>query len=156
MKNLYTVIPILGVLVLFLSCARENPVTAVDADVVPDLVQTALQEKYPEAGEVEWYQSGNKFEAEFEADDRETTVLFNKRGKLLMTETELEEGDLPQSVRDYLAANYPDHPIEEADKEENRKGLFYEVELMIDGQEVELRFDADGNFIEAEKEEAEQ
>lgn len=140
---------------MLLSCARENPVTAVEADVVPDAVQAALQAKYSEPEEVEWYQSGNKYEAEFEADDKETTVLFNKRGKLLMTETELEEEDLPQSVRDYVAANYPDHPIEEADKEENRKGLFYEVELMIDGQEVELRFDADGNFIEEEREETE-
>lgn len=48
--------------------------------------------------------------------------------------------DLPQSIKDYVATNYPDTTIKEAEFEDGE----YEVELEND---IELCFDAQGNFI---------
>lgn len=52
--------------------------------------------------------------------------------------------DLPQVIRDYIATNYPDNSIIEAEKEDDNS---YEVTL---DNGVELEFDADGTFVSAE------
>lgn len=52
--------------------------------------------------------------------------------------------DLPQLIRDYITANYPDNTIIEAEREDDNT---YEVTL---NNGVELKFDADGNFVSAE------
>ena len=49
--------------------------------------------------------------------------------------------DLPQAVLDYIAANYPDNTIIEAEREDDNT---YEVTL---NNGMELKFDADGNFL---------
>lgn len=52
--------------------------------------------------------------------------------------------DLPQAILDYLAANYPDNSIIEAEREDDGT---YEVTL---NNGLEILFDAEGNFLEAD------
>ena len=52
--------------------------------------------------------------------------------------------DLPQAVRDYIAANYPENTIIEAEREDDGT---YEVTL---NNGLEILFDAEGNFLEAD------
>lgn len=52
--------------------------------------------------------------------------------------------DLPQVIRDYIATNYPDNTIVEAEREDDDN---FEVTL---NNGVELEFDASGNFLSAE------
>ncbi len=52
--------------------------------------------------------------------------------------------DLPQAVRDYIAANYPNNSIIEAEREDDGT---YEVTL---NNGLEIHFDAQGNFLEAD------
>lgn len=57
--------------------------------------------------------------------------------------------DLPEAILDYIAENYPDSTIEEAEREKNRHGdIIYEVELDT-GEE--LTFDEAGNFLGVEE-----
>lgn len=48
--------------------------------------------------------------------------------------------DLPQSIKDYIATNYPNNTIKKAEFEDG------EYEVKLDG-DIELCFDAQGNFI---------
>lgn len=61
-----------------------------------------------------------------------------------LDDEDIEISQLPQAVRDYISANYPDNTIIEAELEDDGK---YEVTLN-DG--TELYFDAAGNFLSAE------
>lgn len=58
-------------------------------------------------------------------------------------EEDIDPADLPQTILDYIAENYPDNTIIEAEKEEEG----YEVTL---NNGVELEFDAEGNFLSEE------
>lgn len=51
--------------------------------------------------------------------------------------------DLPQAIQDYIAENYPDNTIIEAEMDEEG----YEVTL---NNGVELKFDQEGNFVSSE------
>ncbi|MGB1241275.1 MAG: PepSY-like domain-containing protein [Chitinophagales bacterium] len=54
--------------------------------------------------------------------------------------------ELPSLITDYIAANYPTAVILEAEQEDDGE---YEVTL---DNGLEIKFDADGNFLEEEKE----
>jgi hypothetical protein len=56
----------------------------------------------------------------------------------------IEPSDLPQNILDYIAENYPNNTIIEAEIEDDGN---YEVTL---NNGVELEFDSDGNFLSAE------
>lgn len=52
--------------------------------------------------------------------------------------------DLPSAITDYVADNYPDDAIEEAELEDDCQEDYYEIELDSD---EELYFAADGSFL---------
>lgn len=56
---------------------------------------------------------------------------------------EIDVATLPQAIKDYVTANYPDASIEEADK-----SLETGEYLVFLDNELELLFDKDGNFLE--------
>lgn len=100
--------------------------------------------------EAEKENNGN-FEIELSDD---TKLIFDANGNFLGRADEDDNDDrddddiavseLPQVIRDYIAENYPDNTIIEAEREDDNS---YEVTL---NNGVELEFDADGNFVEAE------
>ncbi|MCC7224699.1 MAG: PepSY-like domain-containing protein [Chitinophagales bacterium] len=77
-----------------------------------------------------------------------TEIYFDADGGFLFAESADDDDDinidpatLPTAILDYLAANYPDMTIEEANMED---GGGYEVEF---GGGFNLYFDANGNFL---------
>lgn len=88
--------------------------------------------------------------------DNGLEVEFDMDGNFLKEEMDDDEGeddddkiaveDLPSVITDYIAANYPGTTIVEAEREDDGG---FEVEL---DNGLELEFDADGNFVEAEME----
>ena len=100
--------------------------------------------------EAERENNGN-FEVELSNDEE---LIFDADGNFLgraedddedeRDEEDIAVEDLPQAVQDYIAANYPGVAVIEAEREDDGK---FEVTL---SNGVELHFDAEGNFIEAE------
>jgi uncharacterized membrane protein YkoI len=62
--------------------------------------------------------------------------------------------DLPQAIKTYVEVNYPGYALDEAEKETDCSGLtVYDVEIeQGEENELELTFDADGNFLYSETE----
>ncbi|SOC79924.1 Putative beta-lactamase-inhibitor-like, PepSY-like [Salinimicrobium sediminis] len=97
--------------------------------------------------EAELENNGN-YEIELSTDVK---LVFNANGDFLgrvddddnddKDDEDIAVADLPQSIRDYIAENYPDNSIIEAEKEDD--GTF-EVTL---NNGMELKFDAEGNFV---------
>jgi len=115
---------------------------------VPAAVKTAFQQKYPNAKETKWEKENSNFEAEFEINETDYSVLIDASGNILETEIEIDNNALPSNVKDYVSKNYSGQKIKEAAKITDAKGIVtYEAE--IKGED--LLFDSNGNFIKEEK-----
>lgn len=115
---------------------------------VPASVKASFQKLYPNAKEVKWDKESEKFEASFEINKIDNSVLFDAQGNLLETEIEIAINQLPQSIKDYVTKNYPKQKIKEAAKITDDKGVVaYEAEI----KGMDLLFDASGKFVKAEK-----
>ncbi|HEY4798270.1 MAG TPA: PepSY-like domain-containing protein [Bacteroidia bacterium] len=136
MKKIFLAMALMGIVSLSASAAGETE--------VPAAVKSSFQKLYPKAEKVKWGKEDVNYEAEFKQNGTEMSCLFDKDGKLLETETEIEISALPKAVSDYVTKNYPNDKIREASKIVDAKNVVtYEAEV----KEGDLVFDAQGNFI---------
>jgi hypothetical protein len=115
---------------------------------VPAPVKTAFQKNFPQAKAEKWEKEGGNFEAEFELNTSEQSVLFDAQGNLLETEVEIELNKLPKGVLEYVKANYKGQNVKEAAKIADAKGtVTYEAEI----KGMDILFDSNGKFIKEVK-----
>lgn len=118
---------------------------------VPQAVKDALQKMYPNAKVSEWEMEDGNYEAEFDNNKVETSVVFTPAGLHVMTEVEIPATQLPQGVHDYVKTNLGGKKITEACKMTSAAGVVtYEAE--VGGKDY--IFDANGNYLSTESEEA--
>ena len=128
---------------------RKNG-TPVNPSNLPQVILNYISTNYPNQTivEAESYTENSMTYYEVELDNG-IEFYFDSNGNVL------EEGDsddeyidpstLPQAILDYIAINYPNLTIEEAEMEQDDNGnTVYEVELSDD---TELYFDANGNLL---------
>ena len=119
---------------------------------VPAPVKAAFAKLYPNVKDVDWEKEGANYDAEFEVNKTESSVVFAATGNLLETEIEINVSALPKSASDYLAKKYPKNKIAEASKITDAAGtVTYEAEV----GDYELIFDSNGLFIKEIKEDKE-
>ncbi|MCA0428238.1 MAG: PepSY-like domain-containing protein [Bacteroidetes bacterium] len=111
---------------------------------VPASVKTAFQKNFPQAKVKKWEKEESNFEAEFELNKTEQSVLFDAQGNLLETEVEIELNQLPKGVLEYVKANYKGQKVKGAAKITDTNGtITYEAEI----KGMDLLFDSNGRFI---------
>lgn len=111
---------------------------------VPVQVKTAFQKQFPNTKEAKWEKEGNNFEAEFELNNTEQSVLLDAQGNLIETEIEIAVNQLPNGVLDYIKTNYQGEKVKEAAKITDVKGVItYEAEI----KGMDLIFDSNGKFV---------
>jgi DNA-binding response OmpR family regulator len=75
-------------------------------------------------------------------------ALFDATGKLLETEFEIEEGDLPQAVKATIAKDFAGYKLDEIEKSTDAKGIIaYEMEATKAKTKLILCFDANGKLV---------
>jgi len=127
----------------------ESDEEEIDPADLPQTIIDYLAENYPgvDIDEVE-YDDDGYYEVEL---DNGVELYFDEDGNLIGMddddeedegdEEEIDPADLPQTIIDYLAENYPGVDIDEVEYDDDG---YYEVEL---DNGVELYFDEDGNLI---------
>lgn len=116
---------------------------------VPTVVKSALQTKYPNAKELKWEKEKGNYEAEFEVNETDYSLLIDIAGNILETEIEIKVDELPAKAKDYISKNYAGQKIKEAAKITDSKGVVtYEAEA----KGKDLIFESNGNFIKEETE----
>jgi hypothetical protein len=116
---------------------------------IPAAVKTKFASLYPTVKKAKWGQEGANYEAEFELNEVETSVLFDVSANVLETESEIKASELPKPVTDYCAKTWAGKKIKEASKIIDSKGtVTYEAE--VDG--MDHIFDSNGSFIKSVKE----
>lgn len=137
----------------------ENRLT-VEPSELPTTIKTNVDETYFETY-IENAVAARGLGYEIELGNGET-IYFSERGEGLVSRRGFRHGhgpcgrghrgtpvalaDLPTSITDYIAANYPDAETKRA-KTNNHNGNYF-VLIKTDDGRVVLKFDADGNFIE--------
>lgn len=137
MKKSVIVIPLLMVsLASFAQKKKEQN--------VPQMVKNAFVEKFPKAKGVKWDREENNFEASFDLNSSDYSVLLNKDGKIVETEVAIKVSQLPKNALQYLNENYKNQKVKEAAKIVTEKGdLIYEAEI----KGKDLLFDEEGSLI---------
>lgn len=121
--------------------------------VVPDKVQIAFKEKFPEAKKIAWEQeSDNEWEGEFKKKGVEYSANFNSDGEWIESEHEIKTSEIPSIVKNTLDAEFTGFKIEESEIAETTSGTFYEFELENDDSEFEIVIDAAGKLVKNESE----
>lgn len=142
MKNILTI----AALAIAIGCTAQ---TVKEADV-PAPVKAKFTSLYPAVSVEKWEKEGANYEAEFEQNETETSVVFDASGNLILTETEIPVSSLPKGVSDYFAKNNAGAKIKEAAKITAADGtVTYEAEV----KGADYIFDANGNFIRKDAEE---
>jgi len=151
--------------------------TAINTGQLPESIPVYINENYPgaEIEEAEKLENseGTFFVVAIESEnDEEMELLFGESGSFIEELIEMDDegaggdddegdedggeenevvidvADLPDAVLEYVGQNYSDFTITEAEMETKQDGVFYEVELTgPDGEEVDLIFDQNWNFI---------
>jgi hypothetical protein len=112
---------------------------------VPKSAKDAFVKLYPKATEVKWDKENQGYEASFKLNGKDMSVIFDKEGKVLETETAIEISQLPKGVEKYVMENYKGFKITGAAKIVNSKGeVTFEAEVSKDKIKKDLLFDANG------------
>ncbi len=119
---------------------------------VPVAVKEGFKKNFPNSKAEKWEKEGANYEAEFDLNKIETSVLLDATGNVLETESEINIQQLPTAATAYLQKNAAGQKIKEAAKITDSKGtVTYEAEA----GGADYIFDSTGAFIkkEVEKEE---
>ncbi len=135
-------------LVVFILFAFVVSISAQEVNV-PVKVKDAFAKMHPTAKDVKWGKEGKKeFEAEFKENGIATSLVFNREGKLLETETVIKVTELPKGAAEYVAKTHSGYTISEAAKIVNAKKMItYEAEVTKGKEKKDLFFTVDGKPI---------
>ena len=117
---------------------------------VPEVVKAKFSALYPNAGMAKWKMEDGKYEASFEQNKMETSVILSPEGNVLETESVIDVTALPQTINDYAVTQLGGKKISKAEKVTSANGtVSYEIEV----DETDYLFDANGQFTGKEEEE---
>ena len=143
------------VLVFGLSRCTTN--TEETTDQTPEIVLNTFAKMFPDATEVEWEaEDENEWEADFVVGEIGMSAEFSANGKWLETETELHKADVPKMVVEAVLAKYPKCEWREFSEVRSEDFMAYEVEIIHQGEEVELLVTGSGEILENAGEEEEE
>lgn len=115
---------------------------------LPLVVKTAFDKAYGKPGTVKWdKEDKDNYEASFTLRGKEISVVYSGDGTLLETESEIDTGELPSPVKEYINSHYKNARISEAAKIVKKDGkVIYEAEV----NKKDLLFDASGALLETD------
>ncbi len=114
---------------------------------VPQVVKTAFAKAYPKVKDVKWDKEDGAYEASFDQNKADASVLFNADGTIKEVETEIEHNQLPAAVKNTLAKEYADYKVEGAAKIVAGGVTTYEAEVKKGKQTFDFIFDVDGKLL---------
>lgn len=110
---------------LMISCdADDNPNVE-----TPSVVLNTFQSNFPNALDIEWEKARENFEVEFELDQIEHTALLSSDGMLIKYKYDMLLSELPETVRQYLKANYETNEIDDVEALNVDESVYYQVEI---------------------------
>ena len=118
----------------------------------PPAAKASFAANYPTAQKVKWsVEKPGEFEVDFTLNKVESSALYDANGKLLETEAEVKESELPQAVKATIAKDFAGYKLDETEKAIDTKGIItYAMEASKGKVKLELSFDTNGKLLSKE------
>lgn len=123
------------------SCAGQD----ISQTEVPSVVVNSFAKVYPGVKAAEWEKKDVNYEAEFEIDTTEHTILLDGTGAIVQSKQEIMATELPEAVSNSLAQQYQGQQVDDAELVEKSGQKYYQVELEGKLKDTKLVFDEAGN-----------
>jgi len=114
---------------------------------VPVAAKAKLNALYPKAEKVKWDKEDANFEANFDLNNVEMSILLDAKGNLLETETELKKDDLPDAVKATLAKDFAGYKVEETAKIVRDGKTTFEADVKKGETKLDAIFNPDGTLF---------
>jgi hypothetical protein len=115
---------------------------------LPVAVKESFHKSYASAKQVKWDKEKENYEASFDWNGADHSVLYNAEGQTVETEVEIKVSELPAAAKQYMETHYNGKTIKEAAKITDAKQVItYEAEI----KGMDVLFDAQGKFIKTVK-----
>jgi hypothetical protein len=137
-------------LAMFVAALAPAPAQTLTASQVPAAVQHGFQAKFPTVKLAEWkLKSDKNYEAEFTLKGTDIAAKFDSTGKWLETESAIPLSQVPQAVRDALAARFKGYKVVETQTLQrwNESAPVYEMHVENARETVKAQFDAGGAIL---------
>lgn len=144
-KMFLMVAALLSATMFFSSCSSDDD----NNNRAPnETLASALSSLYPNAKGISWETKGSYYVADCYVDNYDADVWFNAQGVWQMTEFDISYANLPQAVKDALAASdYSTWKIDDVDKLVYASGeVRYVIEVESGAKEYKLYFMEDGTL----------
>lgn len=121
-------------------------VTSCKSDNVPEAVNKAFQNKFPNATNAKWdKENAHEFEADFVWNGAKYSANFSDTGEWLETESTISFNQLPEKVQKAFNNSYPGANVKAVAKIETSKSTTkYEVEIKQSIKNKEVLYIEDG------------
>lgn len=126
---------------IFMSC------DICDDGIPPKAVRSEFKAMYSGVRDVEWEREGKNWSVSYEIQGVECESLYAPDGAWLMSEQDMSYVDVPQRIKDYLAASiYGSLRLDDNTVEyyKTPEGNFYRFELDENGRDIEVDVTVDG------------
>lgn len=128
---------------LFIGCSNQAEFK------VPKVVQKNFETMYPGEEDPNWQLDKNgNYEAKFKKGGIHYRADYTPKGMWVETEQNIKKKALPKAIKKRLKKDFEYEKIYEIEKvSHHQKGLFYDVELKIEGKKKDIEFLTDGTVI---------
>jgi len=142
MKKLFLLLISFGLVVVI---SAQQP----KSEKIPSATKTGFAASFPTVQKVKWsVEKPGEYEAEFRLNGNEASALFDDKGNLLETETEIGSQALPQAVKTRIARDFAGYKLNEIEKSTDPKGVVsFEMEAVKGKEKLELSFDITGKLL---------
>jgi len=149
MKTLYFIFIFASLFVGFraqIPATAGGPLTA--EEKTPASIQEKFKKEYPEITPT-WHVADNYYVADFTDTNsfKGTSIAYDKNGKVVRRESEMENSSYPAGINNYFVKNFPGEKFKTW-KSQNERG---EQRYCIKREYEVLWFDKEGNYIDPEK-----
>ena len=89
----------------------QSQAQKINESEVPQMVKTAFTKAYPAAKEVKWNKEDSAYEASFDQNKKDMSVLLDEKGMIKEVETTIAKSELPKAVQNALAKDYAGYKL---------------------------------------------
>jgi uncharacterized membrane protein YkoI len=119
---------------------------------VPAPVKIAFATDYGHATYIEFWKENTVYEIKYIEKDINKSITYDPNGKVMQTETEIKQADLPKEVSAAVTKAYPGYKTAEIIKvEKTGNPMFYELYLKSDnGSKNKVHLSSKGDILSKE------
>lgn len=151
MKKIFMIAATCAAVLATISCEKLEDTRSATPKAV---VTKSFTSSFPQAFDVEWEWEGRYWEVSYKTgvrpDITEHEAYYDKDGNWIRTKTDMLLVNVPQQIKDYLAADpvYGTSPFADNDVEyiQTPDGDFYRFEIRYNGKEAEVDVTTGGNI----------